>query len=614
MKKMGFYPEDIIKEVQNAADIVAVVSEYVSLKKQGENYKGLCPFHDEKTPSFSVNGEKQLFYCFGCGAGGNVFNFVMKKENLSFPEAVRYLADKFNVRLPHDMNQEFSEEFRTKREYFSINRLAAKYYNYCLLHTSEGKNAINYLKKRGIRDETIEKFCIGYAPKSWNSLIKFYKSKGISAEALEKIGLAIPRKDKKGFYDRFRNRIIFPIEDITRNIIGFGGRALDESLPKYLNSPETPLFSKGDNLYALSKIKKDPSLDVIIVEGYMDCIMLHQHGFENAVASLGTALTKNQAKLLKKYTNSVILSYDGDAAGEAATVRGMEVLAQEGLYVKVLALPEGKDPDEIVSIYGPDYFRGLLNNAEDLINYKLTLAKKGININNSEEKLKFIERAIEILSAVDSEPELEIYARKLASEIGISAGSIIKEAKGKRKKSAQAMSRAGSREGLTGSNNFVLSKAPAISGVHKAERKLLKFMLESDNRMWKNLGEKIEPRFFTNKNTKKIAEIIFEMVNKNQEVNASDIFNYLDEEEGAELSAILFENLISDDKEIINSLVVKIKQGYLKKAISQVRREIKEAEMLGQREEINSLLNTYQQLKTEMNGLKTYTNPGKEGA
>ena len=296
---MGFYSEDIIKEVQDRADIIEIISEYTSLQKRGENYIGLCPFHSEKTPSFNVNVGKQLFYCFGCGVGGNVFNFIMKKENINFPEAVRYLADKFNIRLPEPEDKDLSREFRERREYFRINRLAAKYYKYCLLHTREGHKAMVYIKKRGLTPDTVEKFFLGYAPSSWDGLIKFARTKGIKAEALEKNGLIIARKDNKGYYDRFRNRIMFPIEDVTKNIIGFGGRALDDSMPKYLNSPETPLFSKGDNLYALSMIKKDPALDVIVVEGYMDCITLHHYGFKQTVASLGTALTKKQAALLK---------------------------------------------------------------------------------------------------------------------------------------------------------------------------------------------------------------------------------------------------------------------------------------------------------------------------
>nr|WP_213974341.1 DNA primase [Tepidanaerobacter acetatoxydans] len=606
--KMGFYSEEVIKEVQDKADIVEIVSEYTSLKKQGGNYIGLCPFHKEKTPSFSVDAEKQLFYCFGCGIGGNAFTFIMKKENLNFPEAVRYLADKLNIKLPGNMDKDLSLEFQEKREYLRVNRLAAKYYNHCLLHTREGSKAMEYIKERGLTAETVEKFYLGYAPPSWDGLIKFAHFEGVKIDTLEKIGLIIPRKDNKGYYDRFRNRLMFPIEDVTKNIIGFGGRALDESMPKYLNTPETPLFSKGDNLYALSMIKKDPALDTIVVEGYMDCITLHQYGFNQSVASLGTALTKNQARLLKKYTDGVILSYDADEAGKAATVRGIDILAQEGLRVKVLNMPNGKDPDEVIKTYGPQHFQKLLTDSMDFISYKLFLAKKDINIQTHDGKLKFIKRAVDILTGVDNEPELELYAKKLASELGISVQAIKKEVQ-RRKLADNGYEY---KKSHIRNNNKEFHKISQVTGFHKAERKLLKLILEND-KLCKKMAGQLDPRFFTDKNTKKIADALFEMINKNQDIDSSYIFNYLDEEGCAELSTILMENVVLEDEELINSLIKKVKQGYFKKSIVQVREQIRKAELLGQREEINSLLNTYQQLKAEMNEVEVSNTPGKEG-
>lgn len=606
---MGFYSEDIIKEVQVRADIVEIVSEYTSLQKRGENYIGLCPFHTEKTPSFNVNVGKQLFYCFGCGVGGNIFTFIMKKENINFPEAVRYLADKFNIKLPGNMDKELSREFQERREYFRINRFAAKYYNYCLLNTREGHKAMAYIKKRGLTPDTVEKFFLGYAPASWDGLIKYAGRKGIKTDALEKIGLIIARKDKKGYYDRFRNRIMFPIEDVTKNIIGFGGRALDESMPKYLNSPETPLFSKGDNLYALSMIKKDPALDVIVVEGYMDCITLHQHGFKQTVASLGTALTKKQATLLKKYTDGVILSYDADEAGQVATARGMDILAQEGFRVKILNLPGGKDPDEVIKSQGSEDFQKLLTNSMDLISYKLFLAKRDINTRTPDGKLKYIKKAVDILSNIDNEPELEIHLRKLASELGISPQAIKKEVQ--RRKLAN--NGYGYKKSQRRDNNKEFNRISPVTGSYKAERKFLKLIIENEKMREKFKGQ-IDPRFFTNSNTKKIADILFEIINKNQDIDISHVFNYLDEEGCAELSTILMEHMELEDEELINALVNKVKEGYFKKSIAQVREQIRKAEILGQREEINDLLNIYQQLKAEMDELNTHTTPGKEGA
>ncbi|MGI6425416.1 MAG: DNA primase [Tepidanaerobacteraceae bacterium] len=604
---MGFYSEDIIKEVQERADIVEIISAYTSLQKRGNNYMGLCPFHTEKTPSFNVDVEKRLFYCFGCGTGGNIFTFIMKKENLSFPEAIRYLADKYHIRLPSTMDKELSQEFRERRKLLQINDLVAKYYNYCLFHTREGRNAISYIKRRGLTQETVEKFFLGYASPSWDGLIKFTRSKGIEPKELEKIGLIVPRKNSKGYYDRFRNRLIFPIKDITKNIIGFGGRALDASMPKYLNSPETPLFSKGDNLYGLSVIKKDSSKDVIVVEGYMDCITLHQHGFNQTVATLGTALTKKQAKLLKKYTDTVILSYDADEAGQAAAMRGMEVLAQEGLRVKILNLPEGKDPDEVIQDKGRKYFQTLINDSIDLITFKLNSIKKTIDIKTSDGKLKFLKQAIKVLAEIDNQPEMDLHVIRLAKELGISAESIKKEIKSKiLPNNGYEYKKSQIRD-----NNKQFNEILQVTGIYKAERKILKLVLENEE-AWGIFKEQLEPQYFTNKNTRKIADVLFKMFNKVESIDIPDIYNYLDEEGSKELSTILMETTEIKDEELIDALIKKVKYGYLKDSITQVRKQMKRAEILGQREEINNLLYTYQQLKAEMEKLNTHTTPRKK--
>jgi len=607
--RLGFYSEEIIKEVQDRADILEVISEYTSLKKRGNSYIGLCPFHTEKTPSFNVDVEKKLFYCFGCGVGGNVFTFIMNKENLSFPDAVKYLADKFNVPLPENINNKLSQEFRERREYLKINRLAAKYFNYCLFHTREGYKALAYIKKRGLTQDTIDNFYLGYAPSSWDGLIKFSRKYGISPQTLEKVGLAVARKDKKGYYDRFRNRIMFPIEDVTKNIIGFGGRALDDSVPKYLNSPETPLFSKGDNLYALSKIKKDPALDIIVVEGYMDCITLHQHGFKQTVASLGTALTKNQARLLKRYTDTVILSYDADEAGQAATERGMDILAQEGLKVKILSLPKGKDPDEIIKEQGAEFFQKLLTASSDLTSYKLKKARQGINIGSPDGKLEYIKKALDILADIDNETELEIYIKNLAQELELSPQAIKKEVyrnklanNGLKYKNSQIRY-----------NNKEFKKIPEVTGFYKAERKLLKLILD-DKSIRKELEDQIDERYFTNSRTQKVAEVVFKKINQDKDIDVSYLFNFLDEEGRDEFLSIMSEQVDVKDHDFIYSLVTKVKEGYLKAAIANIRKQLRQAEILGNRGEINDLLNIYQQLKSEMDELVSQTTPGKEGA
>jgi DNA primase len=606
---MGFYSEDIVREIRSRADIVEVISEYVSLKKRGENYVGLCPFHSEKTPSFNVNPEKQLFYCFGCGAGGNVFTFLMKKENLNFPEAIRLLADRFQINLPSGKyDKEITRDFQERREQLRLNKLAAGFYHNILLNTREGRRGLEYLTKRGIKPETIERFQLGYALPLWDSLIKYFRSQGIDINALQKTGLVIPRKDNRGYYDRFRDRIIFPIEDVTKNIIGFGGRVVGPGEPKYLNSPETLVFSKGENLYALSMIKKDPEMDAIVVEGYMDCISLQQNGFTQAVASLGTALTQKQARLLKKYTNGVILAYDADSAGQTATLRGMEILAKEGLNVKVLSLPAGKDPDEFIRKKGRDAFREQLAGALDLVSYKLNLAKKGLDMQNSDGKLRFIRRAVKILSEIENEVEKEIYVQKTATELNIPV-QVLKDEIKKRQFPNNGFKYKNSQ---TRDNNKEFSKISPITGAYKAERIIIKLLIE-DEAIREKVIKDLAPSNFINERTSKIAGVLFEMLQRGESITPDGIFNLLDQDASSELSGILMTNPEFQDDDMVNSLVKKIKENYLKHAIKQVREQIKRAEAVGEREESINLLNTYQKLKIQMDELKANLTSEKGG-
>lgn len=607
---MGFYSEEIIAEVQSTADIIEVISQYTSLQKRGNNYMGLCPFHSEKTPSFNVDYEKQLFYCFGCGAGGNVFNFLMKKENLSFPEAVRWLADKYNIKLPENkLDKAVSQEFKERRKLYQINELIAKYYNYCMFNTREGKRAIEYLKKRGVTLDTIKRFFLGYAPNSWNGLINFSASQGINLDHMEKLGLIVPRKKSSGYYDRFRNRIMFPIQDITKNIIGFGGRAIDDSVPKYLNSPETPLFSKGDNLYALSLAKRDFNGYIIIVEGYMDCISLHQHGFNQTVASLGTALTKQQAKLLKKYTDKVILAYDADEAGQVATLRGMDILEKEGLNVRILSLPKGEDPDDYIRSKGAEGFHKLLEKSLELTGYKLHQAKGGIDISTANGKITYIKRAIDILTQIKSEPQLEIYIKKVANDLKISEQAIKQEVRRKKlPNNGFEYKKSQSRD-----NNKEFNKLLPLTGFYKAEINLLKLLIDSKEFQGK-IRSNMRPEHFTNKDTRKIADVLFDRMDKGVDIKVSEIFNLLDEESSSQLSRVLMIDLNIQNESMVDSLMQKVKEGYYKKSIRQVREQIKRAELLGQREEIINLLSMYQKLKTEMEHLNIHYTPGKGGA
>ena len=388
--------EEILEKIKSQNDIVDVISERVRLKKAGRNFTGLCPFHNEKTPSFSVSQEKQIYKCFGCGEAGNVISFVMKEKNLPFIEAVKYLANRANIPLEIG-NGEKSKSAKKKDLLYRVNVEAAKFFFSNLMNN---KNAKEYFLNRGIKEETIKKFGLGFANDSWNNLMFYLRKKGVSDILLEEAGLISVNKEKGRKYDRFRNRVMFPVFDYQGKVIGFGGRVLDDSKPKYLNSPETLVFQKGTNLYGLNFALKHNMNEryFVIVEGYMDLISLHQYGITNVVASLGTALTINQARLLKRYADKVVISYDADMAGQMATLRGLEVLRTAGFDVRVLSIPQGKDPDEYVRSNGKEAFLKLINSAAPLIDYRIKKAEDGIDFRNSQSVILYAKRIMEIIS------------------------------------------------------------------------------------------------------------------------------------------------------------------------------------------------------------------------
>ncbi|MBU1083949.1 MAG: DNA primase [Candidatus Omnitrophota bacterium] len=393
---MARIPQEIIDRIIDALDIVAVISEYVQLKRVGRNFKACCPFHNEKTPSFVVSPEKQIYHCFGCASGGNAIGFIMQHENISFPEAVEKAAARAGVELPRYTGEE-KRETSLAGQIYEVNKTAAVFYqNY--LRGEKGRAALEYLKKRGFTGETITKFKIGYAPDEWEDLKKFCVKKGISGELLRKAGLTISSEKGKGDYDRFRNRIIFPIFNERDVILGFGGRVMDDSLPKYINSPETAVYTKGNVLYGLNFSKRGIREKgfVVIAEGYMDVAIPNQYGIDNVVAASGTALTSKQIKSLEKYTDTVVMVFDADQAGEAASLRGLDLLIEEGMKVRIAALPEGDDPDSFVRKKGPEGFKNILEKAKDLFDYKLDLLIKRLGKKDiggiSEEMLPTISR------------------------------------------------------------------------------------------------------------------------------------------------------------------------------------------------------------------------------
>lgn len=409
-------PEQIIERIKEENDIVDVISENVKLKKSGRNFSGLCPFHNEKSPSFSVSQDKQIYKCFGCGEAGNVISFVMKYKNLSFVDAVKILASRVNISI--DFENGKTDPRQKKRDLlYKINKEVGKYYFTNLQKESEIKE---YFYRRGLTEKTIRSFGLGFAKDGWRETLGFLKSLKLTEEVIKETGLVVFNEEKKVSYDRFRNRVIFPVFDVSGNVIGFGGRVLDDSKPKYLNSPETAVFDKGTNLYGLNFAIKNKIEDrtIVMVEGYMDCISLHQYGITNAVASLGTALTPGQGKLLRKYADTIIISYDADLAGQKATLRGLEILIDVGLDVRVLTIPKGKDPDEFIRVNGKEAFKKLLDDAKQLIDYRIDLAKAGIDFSKEKDLALYSDRITEILANLNP-VEKDIYIKKISEETKI---------------------------------------------------------------------------------------------------------------------------------------------------------------------------------------------------
>ncbi len=416
------FSEEIIQKIKEENDIVDIVSEVVTLKKTGKNYLGRCPFHNEKTPSFTVSSEKQIYKCFGCGEAGNVISFVMKTRNMAFPEAVKLLGEKVGIVVDDADSPGKSSATNEKfKRMYDINIQAARYF---YTNLKRFKAPYEYLKGRGITDETIKKFGIGFSLDNWQGIRSYLKQRGFSEEEILELGLTT-KNEKGNIYDRFRNRIIFPVFNVSGRVIGFGGRVLDDSKPKYLNSPETPIFHKGTNLYGLNlAIKNNPARTVIMVEGYMDVISLSQQGVTNVVATLGTALTEGQCKLLKRYIDTVIVSFDSDVAGQNATIRGLEILQKSGFDLKILQIPSGKDPDEFIRSYGREKFLNLVDGALPIIDFKLRMAEKGIDFSKQEMVIKYLKRVVNVLKDLDP-LEKAVYIKQVSEKSGIGEEAIM---------------------------------------------------------------------------------------------------------------------------------------------------------------------------------------------
>lgn len=418
------YSEELIEEIKNSNDIVDIISQYVNLKRSGRNFFGLCPFHKEKSPSFSVSPDKQIFHCFGCGAGGNVIHFISKIENADFKEAIGILANRAGIELPTLNNYEDNKTALLKSKVYEINQIAAEFYHQNL-YKPTSKIGQEYIKKRKLDNRTLKSFLIGYSG-NFDELYRILKQNGFTEEEILASSLVNKTDDGK-YIDRFRKRVMFPIQDTRNKVIAFGGRVTDDSKPKYINSPENIVYSKARHLFGLNVAKRGELKNIIIVEGYMDAISLYQRGITNVVASLGTALTEAQGRLLRRYSERVTIGYDSDGAGQAATLRGLEILQNIGCDVRILQISGAKDPDEYVIKYGPERFLKCVEQAISLVEFKVKMLKQSLNLDNINDKIKFLNQVAKILSNVTNSIERELYVEKIANEYNVSKEAIYGE-------------------------------------------------------------------------------------------------------------------------------------------------------------------------------------------
>ncbi|WP_199647505.1 DNA primase [Peptoclostridium sp. AF21-18] len=423
--------KEIIEEIKARCDIASVIGDYIKIQPSGQNYKALCPFHVEKTPSFHISTAKQVYKCFGCGEGGDVINFVMKMENLDFMDAVRLLANRCGIDINFNIDEETKQKIELSKKYQDIHTEAARFY---FANLVKSKNrGYDYLRNRGLDDKTIKRFGLGYSQDAWSSLMDYLiDEKGYSVEELLECGLIGKSTKTDKYYDKFRNRVMFPIFDYRGNVIGFGGRVLDDSLPKYLNSPDTLIFNKRHNLYGLNFARKNlSSRTVILVEGYMDLISLYQYGIKIAVATLGTALTSQQARLIKRYADNVIISYDSDGPGTKASLRAIDILVEAGLSVKVLDLKDAKDPDEYVRKYGTDEYRNAMKDAVPRIKFKIDNLKSTFDLSKDQDNIKFAQEAVNIIKQLKSPVEIDYYIKYLSEIVQLDEDAVKREIYGK---------------------------------------------------------------------------------------------------------------------------------------------------------------------------------------
>lgn len=550
-----YYSDEIIEEVRSKNDIVDVISSYVKLQKKGSSYFGLCPFHNEKSPSFSVSREKQMYYCFGCGAGGNVFTFLMEYENYSFQEALKYLADRAGVDLPEaEYSKEARERADQKAILLEINKVAAQYF-YVQLKSPQGAHALSYLKDRGLSDEMIHSFGLGYSNKYSNDLYQYLKSKGYRDELIVKAGL-VTVDERYGASDKFWNRVMFPIMDSNSRVIGFGGRVMGDAKPKYLNSPETMIFDKSRNLYGLNRARSSRKPYFLLCEGYMDVISLHQAGFSNAVASLGTALTPGHAALIKRYVKEVYLTYDSDEAGTKAALRAMPILKDVGITARIIRMEPYKDPDEFIKNLGAEAFEERIHKARNGFMFGLEILERDYDLTTPEGKTDFMKEAAKRLAQFDEEIERSNYIEAVAKTYHVGFEEL-------RKLVLKMAVQTGLAKPVERPKRLDGKSKEKEDGHVKSQKILLTWLIE-DEGIFNQIRRYITPDDFTGELYKKVAALLYEQYEE-KDVNPARIMNHFtDEEERREVASLFHTKIrelttISEQEKALKETIIRVK-------------------------------------------------------
>lgn len=596
-----FFQEDIISEIRQRASILEVVSDYVNLKKAGKNYKGLCPFHSEKTPSFMVNEEKQIFHCFGCGEGGDVFSFMMKIGQLTFPQAVEALAKRYGVKLiRRDVSKTQKEELARREILFQINHLASEYYHHLLTQKKEGEKGRKYLAQRGISQEIVQHYRLGYASERWGGLVEFLLEKKMPLERAWQLGLIFPKKkrddsnQKEGWYDAFRNRIIFPIFDLHERVVGFGGRLIGEGLPKYINSSESEIYHKGEILYGLPEAKRYISEKdcVIIVEGYFDLLTLHQFGLKNSVATLGTALTQNHLYLLKRYTKNIILLFDPDQAGTQAALRTLPLFLEEGLVPKVVILPQGEDPDTFIRKGNVSTFEKMVVEASPLIDFSLNRLFKVYDFKSIDGKVKIAEEGMKLIQKIPEKIRRDFYVKILAERLEVSESTLHEII------SSLSKDRTGP--------STPVSQLPSLEQFPKAEEMLIRLLIHHPELIPMVSKEGVLHEF-ENPILKRLGLTLEDLYKEKERLDLPEVLEGLEKDLSERLRKYVFEETGIERnhlEKVLKDCIQKIHQRKLKREGKELLKRIQEMEKKREAEGLEALLSRRQEMARRVKSLQ----------